>query len=121
MGPDAAALKTKPESHHALTPLWVVFGLAMGPVVALGLSRFAYALLLPAMRADLGWSFADAGALNTANAAGYLAGALIAAPLGRRFGDKVVFVLGLLLTAIATGASGVSAVPRPVLWTQGWG
>ena len=52
----------------------------MGPVIALGLARFAYALLLPAMRADLGWSYADAGAINTANAAGYLAGALLATP-----------------------------------------
>ncbi len=105
----APVLPTPKIGQPALTPLWVVFGLAMGPVVALGLSRFAYALLLPAMRFDLGWSFADAGALNTANAAGYLAGALVAAPGGRRFGDKAVFVIGLLLTAIATGASGLSA------------
>jgi predicted MFS family arabinose efflux permease len=96
------------ETEHVLTPLWVVFGLAMGPAVALGLARFAYALLLPAMRADLGWSFADAGAMNTANAAGYLAGALIAAPIGRRVGDKVAFGLGLLLTAAAIGASGLT-------------
>ncbi|NWD25689.1 YbfB/YjiJ family MFS transporter [Pseudomonas yamanorum] len=105
----APALATALRSRPALTPLWVVFGLAMGPVVALGLSRFAYALLLPEMRADLGWSFADAGALNTANAIGYLAGALVAASVGRRFGDKAVFVVGLLLTAIATGVSGLSA------------
>jgi len=61
------------------------------------------------MRSDLGWSFANAGALNSANAAGYLAGALVAAPVGRRFGDKAVFALGLLLTAITTGASGLTA------------
>jgi predicted MFS family arabinose efflux permease len=105
----APAFPAGSHSRQALTPLWVVFGLAMGPVVALGLSRFAYALLLPEMRSDLGWSFADAGALNTANAVGYLAGALVAAPVGRRFGDKGVFVFGLLLTAVATGASGLSA------------
>jgi len=93
----------------SLTPLWVVAGLAMGPAVALGLARFAYALLLPAMRADLGWSFADAGSMNTANAAGYLAGALMAAPLGKRAGDKVVFVASLLLTALTVGASGLTA------------
>jgi predicted MFS family arabinose efflux permease len=93
----------------ALTPLWVVIGLAMGPAVALGLARFAYALLLPAMRADLGWSFADAGAMNTANAAGYLLGALVAAPLGKRVGDKRVFVVSLLLTSFAVGASGLTA------------
>jgi predicted MFS family arabinose efflux permease len=91
------------------TPLWVIVGLAMGPAVALGLGRFAYALLLPAMRADLGWSFADAGALNTANAAGYLVGALVAAPLGKRMGDKRAFAVSLLLTSLAVGVSGLTA------------
>jgi predicted MFS family arabinose efflux permease len=89
--------------------LWIVAGLAMGPVVALGLARFAYALLLPAMRTDLGWSYANAGAMNTANAVGYLAGALLAAPLARRFGIKRVFLAGILLTAAGIGASGLSA------------
>jgi predicted MFS family arabinose efflux permease len=95
-------------SAEVFTPLWVVFGLAMGPTVALGLARFAYALLLPPMRADLGWSFADAGAMNTANAAGYLIGALTAALIGRRLGDKRVFATALLLTALAVGASGLT-------------
>src|ERR1700744_3019639 len=67
------------------THLGVVAGLAMGPAVGLGLGRFAYALLLPAMRADLGWSYAQAGTINTANAAGYLIGALLAAPVAARF------------------------------------
>jgi predicted MFS family arabinose efflux permease len=81
----------------------------MGPAVAIGLARFAYALLLPPMRADLGWSFAQAGAMNTANAAGYLVGALAAAPLGARMGDRAVFAVGLVLTALAVGASGLTA------------
>ncbi len=96
------------EQNAVLTPLRVIVGLAMGPAVALGLARFAYALLLPAMRADLGWSFAAAGAMNTANAAGYLVGALVAAPLGRRMGDKPIFVVSLLLTALAIGATGLT-------------
>lgn len=50
--------------------------LALGAAVSLGLARFAYALLLPPMRADLGWSYLTGGAMNTANAAGYLVGAL---------------------------------------------
>ena len=80
----------------------------MGPVVALGLARFAYALLLPAMRSDLGWSYANAGAMNTANAVGYLGGALLAAPLARRFGVKQTFLAGILITAAGIGASGLS-------------
>jgi predicted MFS family arabinose efflux permease len=81
----------------------------MGPAVALGLARFAYALLLPAMRADLGWDFAEAGAMNTANAAGYLAGAVVAAPVAKWAGDRRLFAVGLLLTAITVAASGLTA------------
>jgi predicted MFS family arabinose efflux permease len=89
--------------------MWVVVGLAMGPAVALGLGRFAYALLLPAMRAELGWDFAEAGAMNTANAAGYLAGALVAAPMAGWAGNRLLFAVSLLLTAITVAASGLSA------------
>jgi predicted MFS family arabinose efflux permease len=89
--------------------MWVVVGLAMGPAVALGLGRFAYALLLPAMRADLGWDFAEAGSMNTANAAGYLAGALVAAPLAKWAGGRRLFAVTLLFTAITVAASGLTA------------
>jgi predicted MFS family arabinose efflux permease len=101
--------QTAAHRQSDLTPAWVVVGLAMGPAVALGLGRFAYALLLPPMRADLGWNFAQAGALNTANAAGYLIGAVVAAPIGRRMGDKRVFAISLVLAALAVGASGLTA------------
>src|SRR5689334_3597053 len=82
--PDVADVVTAALPEARTTHLGVVLGLAMGPAVGLGLGRFAYALLLPAMRVDLGWSYAQAGALNTANAAGYLIGALLAAPLAGR-------------------------------------
>ena len=55
--------------------VWIVLGLALAPVVALGFSRFAYALLLPPMRDALGWNFTQAGGINTANAIGYVVGA----------------------------------------------
>ncbi len=87
----------------------ILLGLAMGPAVSLGLGRFAYALLLPAMRIDLGWNYAAAGAMNTANAVGYLIGALIAAPIAARFGDKRGFLAGLLLTAASLLANGMSS------------
>ena len=89
--------------------LAIVCGLAMGPAVGLGLARFAYALLLPSMRADLGWSYAAAGTLNTANAVGYLIGALIATPVAGWLGDKRGFLLGLLVATaslLATGFTG---------------
>ena len=96
-------------AQPAAISLWIVAGLAMGPAIALGLARFAYALLLPAMRTDLGWNYALAGAMNTANAAGYLGGALLAAPIARRVGVKQTFVAGIFVTAIGIGASGLSS------------
>jgi predicted MFS family arabinose efflux permease len=90
------------------THLAIVAGLAMGPAVGLGLGRFAYALLLPAMRTDLGWNYAQAGTINTANAMGYLIGALLAAPVAARIGDKRAFLLGLLLATVSLLANGLS-------------
>jgi predicted MFS family arabinose efflux permease len=83
--------------------------LALGTASALGLARFAYGLILPAMRSELGWNLAQAGALTTANALGYLFGALIATPVARRLGVTVTFRLGMALTAVtlaATAATG---------------
>ena len=65
--------------------LRLALALSLGAAVSLGITRFAYALLLPAMRADLGWSYTLAGAMNTANALGYLLGALATPWLMRRF------------------------------------
>jgi predicted MFS family arabinose efflux permease len=84
------------EAKQFLTTIWVIFRLSMGPALAIGLARFAHALLLPSMRADLGWSFADSGSMNTANSAEYIIGALVAAHIGRCVGDKAVFPIGLL-------------------------
>ncbi|MEN3793326.1 YbfB/YjiJ family MFS transporter [Fulvimarina sp. MAC3] len=83
-------------SRRESLPPWVqVVGLAAAAAVGLGLSRFAYALILPDMRADLGWSYSTAGWLNTTNALGYLAGALLAARVNRRVGAFNAMQIGL--------------------------
>lgn len=106
----AAAVNTRSNSHElpGLRPIWIAIGLAMGPAAALGLGRFAYALLLPAMRVDLGWSYAAAGAMNTANAFGYLAGALLTPLVARSLGLRRTFLLGLALTVLTLPASAAS-------------
>jgi predicted MFS family arabinose efflux permease len=81
------------------------FGLSLAMAVGNSLARFAYALVLPAMRNDLGWSYTEAGALNTINAAGYLAGAVFAYASIRRLGPKVPFYVGLWVTAISVLAT----------------
>ena len=106
--------RSSPLRNARLPPgVKTALGLALGPAVAIGLARFAYALLLPSMRADLHWSFATAGAMNTANALGYLAGALLAAVVARRYGTRRVFVASLgvtVLALLATGATGNTIV-----------
>jgi predicted MFS family arabinose efflux permease len=78
----------------------IALGLSVGAAIALGLSRFAYGLLLPAMRADLGWTYVEAGALNTANGAGYIAGALVAAWAASRWGMARAFLTGFSISVL---------------------
>jgi len=67
-------------------PARLILILSLAPTVGLGIGRFAYALVLPDMRDSLGWSYSAAGFMNTINAIGYLAGALLASRMIRRFG-----------------------------------
>lgn len=95
-------------------PWLVLFGLALGVLVTNGFGRFAYGLILPAMRADLGWSYAQAGWLNTANALGYILGAVATMAWVRRVGASSLFAWGLAATALAILATGA----LPALWWQ---
>ena len=93
-------------------PVATALALSLGAAVSLGISRFAYGLLLPPMRADLGWSYLVAGGMNTGNALGYLLGALAVPPLLRRLGAQALLVGGALLTALFMALSGfVTATP----------
>lgn len=87
--------------------LLVAGALALGAAVSLGLARFAYALLLPPMRADLGWSYLTAGAMNTVNAAGYLIGALLMPRWLARFDARTVLVAGGLGAAVLLAGHGL--------------
>jgi MFS family permease len=87
--------------------LLIAFLLSFGPAVSNSFARFAYALLLPSMRSDLHWSYAQSGAINTFNAAGYLAGALLVRMLVSRLGNRLLFAIGMVLTSLALLASGM--------------
>ena len=89
-------MSSQPTPHRAppLPTLAVALALALAAAVSLGLARFSYALLLPPMRSDLGWSYLTAGAMNTVNAAGYLAGALLTPAWLRRFGARRTLLAG---------------------------
>lgn len=89
--------------------LVTALALALGAAVSLGLARFSYAVLLPPMRDDLGWSYFTAGAMNTVNAAGYLGGALLAPALLANVGARTALVGGSVGTTLLLALHGFTA------------
>lgn len=92
--------------HYAW--LIVVAG-GLGIFACIGLARFALGMLLPAMGADLHLSYSQMGTISTANFLGYLAGIVVAAPLVRRVGARVLTGLALLLAGLSMVAIGCIA------------
>ncbi|MFM1765617.1 MAG: hypothetical protein RIU71_1380 [Pseudomonadota bacterium] len=78
----------------------------MAAAVSLGMTRFAYALLLPPMRDDLSWTYTLAGAMNTFNALGYLFGALLTPWALRRWGAVRVLIAGSMLASVLMALTG---------------
>jgi len=98
-----------------LRSLWLAVALSMGAAISLGITRFAYALLLPPMREDLGWSYTLAGGMNTANALGYLLGALATPWLLRRAAPGAVLLVGAVMATVFMGLSGFFTQATPLL------
>jgi len=91
------------------TATLVVFG-------SLGLARFGYTMVLPAMQVGLGLDNALAGGLATANLVGYLGLSVIGGALAAHFGPRRVIAAGLavagaalILTGLARGFADAAA------------
>ena len=95
-------------------PWMVLAGLALGVTVTNSFARFAYGLILPAMKSEMSWTYAQAGWLNTANALGYIVGAVITMLFIGRRSPTLLFAFGLITTTIALLATGLNAA----LWWQ---
>jgi predicted MFS family arabinose efflux permease len=102
-----AAASSSPSPAGNSRQILIAIGLSIGAAVSLGFSRFAYALLLPPMRQSLHWTYVQAGGMNTANAAGYIFGAVAAAWLSKRMGIKATFLSTLFVSALALLGSGL--------------
>ncbi|MEI7784460.1 MAG: YbfB/YjiJ family MFS transporter, partial [Betaproteobacteria bacterium] len=96
-------------------PVLLALALSMAAAVSLGITRFAYGLLLPIMRDDLGWSYTLAGAMNTANALGYLVGALSAPALLRRWGAGATVLVGAVGASTFMALTGFFRLAEPLL------
>ena len=102
-----ACVGTHPREVTLARGLLVAFLLSFGPAVSNSFARFAYALILPAMRSDLQWSYSQAGSINTVNAFGYLLGALLVRATVGRLGNRAMFGWGMALTSLAIAATGL--------------
>ncbi|MGC9316928.1 MAG: MFS transporter [Armatimonadota bacterium] len=88
----------------------VVFG-------ALGLARFGYTMVLPAMQTGLEMDNTQAGALATANLVGYLALSVIGGALASRFGPRAVIATGLAVAGAAMVLTGLAnSVASAAIW-----
>ncbi|RZF25044.1 YbfB/YjiJ family MFS transporter [Paraburkholderia sp. UYCP14C] len=112
---DTASHAPTTTTAQRLPTLRLAAALSLGSAIALGFARFAYALLLPSMKLDLGWSFAQAGAMNTANALGYLLGALVFPRLARRWSAGALFAGGCVPTALLMAGTGLTADTHALL------
>lgn len=104
-----------PPAADSESLLLLAMALSLGAAVSLGITRFAYGLLLPPMRDDLGWSFTLAGGMNTANALGYLLGALATPLLLRSLSPARLMLIGSALATLFMLASGFFVDALPLL------
>jgi predicted MFS family arabinose efflux permease len=102
--PVKAPDRPSPPAH----PARLILILSLTPTVGLGIGRFAYSLVLPDMRDALGWSYSAAGFMNTINAAGYLAGALMASRFIKRFGLSAAVRWGTLACVLSLALCALS-------------
>ena len=94
-------------------PLRLVAWGALGIALHVGLARFAYGVVLPSLRSELGLGYTAGGLLNAVHLAGYLAGTLLGPALARRIGmarmaraGHGLVLAGALLCALAPADRG---------------
>jgi MFS family permease len=86
-------------------------------LVSIGLARFAYTPLIPALIQAQWFSANDVVYLGAANLIGYLIGALLGRPMARHLGNKNALRLMML---VVTAAFFACAFPLSVSWFFGW-
>ena len=96
---------------------WAVVAGASASLVGIGLARFAYTPLLPAIIAAHWFSASTAAYLAAANLGGYLAGALSGGWFSRRADSTLVLRAMMLLASVSFFAC---AVPVSFSWFFAW-
>ena len=102
---EAAMISSPSRFHYG----WII--LVIGTLVvfgSLGLARFGYTVVLPAMQVGLRMDNTQAGVLATANLVGYLALSVIGGALAARYGPRIVITAGLALAGIGMLLTGLA-------------
>lgn len=96
-------------SENSVHYAWVIVLAGFLTLFAcLGLARFAYGMLLPGMRAGLGFGYDRMGLISTGNFVGYLAAVALVPRLLRQFRPRLTIAVGLVLIAGCMLAIGCS-------------
>lgn len=109
-------LHPRPELDSRSTWRYAVAGLSAS-LVGLGLARFSYTPLVPALIAAKWFGASDVVYLGAANLVGYLAGALAARALATRIGAVRALRAMMLLATLSFFAS---ATPLSFTWFFAW-
>jgi predicted MFS family arabinose efflux permease len=104
-------------AHEETAPWRATLSGVCANLVGIGLARFAYTPLIPALILAGWFSPTQAAYLGAANLAGYLAGALLARPLASRMAQATLLRGAMLLTAASFPAS---AYPLSFAWFFAW-
>ncbi|WP_426206312.1 YbfB/YjiJ family MFS transporter [Pseudomonas sp. TWP3-1] len=98
--------------------IWLpIFAGLCASLVSIGLARFAYTPLIPALIQAQWFSAHDVVYLGAANLVGYLIGALLGRPMARRLSNKNALRLMMIAVTLAFFAC---AFPVSVSWYFGW-
>ena len=110
--------RTEPAHAEPARSLWrAAFAGLCATLVGLGLARFAYTPLLPAIIQAHWFEASQATYLGAANLVGYLAGAMLAGPLAARSSARSVLRGMMAATTLALFAC---AWPVNFAWFFGW-
>ncbi|WP_299513377.1 YbfB/YjiJ family MFS transporter [uncultured Limnohabitans sp.] len=105
------------QTPRPLKPWQVMLGGIFGLVLSIGMARFAFTPLLPALQLQTGLSDAGAGGLAAINYAGYISGALAAAWIDDVRWRHRLYSMGLWLSLLTVAAMAMSTwMPSWVLW-----
>lgn len=99
---------TRHDPHAGVGGLQVLTAGICSLILTVGIARFAYTPLLPAMVAQTGMTEVDAGWLATWNYLGYMTGALLAASLKSLQLKFQLFRVGLIVGVLSTVGMGMS-------------